>query len=198
MDNNQTRLHSAGDSEATVMARNKIPHKPLKKKGFNKLLLLPLIPVVLLLLVGLGVGGVFVVKSAWDGSEETIEDPIRNYSMEEAINALSRLDLSSSDIQKIEKNVIHTGVPADEERLNRRLMALKHLYYEFQRNDHTVQNLRNIYLLNSTDFSREQQGVLKWFFNLSADQQEQWGYVQESVGNFDDFRQKVEAALNRR
>lgn len=184
------------------MARNKTSHKPLKKKGFNKLLLLPLIPVVLLLLAGLGVGGFFAGKYVldnWETTGESPEQPPIEYSMNEAINALSRLDLSSSDILKIERNVIHTGVPADEERLNRRLMALKHLYSdEFLRNDHTVQNLRNIYLLYSTDFSREQQGVLKWFFNLSAAQQEQWEYVHEGVSSFDDFRQKVEAELSRR
>ncbi len=176
----------------------KTTHKKAKK-GFNKLLLL--IPVVFVLFIIVGVVGLFVALRHLDfgSSEPDIEvTELRNLSPTEALDALSGLHLSLSEIQEIEKNVVHMGIVADEELLNRRLIALKHLYSnEFLRDNHTVQNLRNVYLLYSTNFSESQQNVFKWFFALPPRQQKQWEYVQGNVQNFNDFRHRVEAEINR-
>lgn len=201
-DENQTRWHSSADPDATVMARHRTPYQPPKKKGFKKALLLLLIPVILLLLAGMGVVAFFVGKHfLFDNNPERPDTELvqRELSIDEALFKLSGLNLSLSDIQNIESSVVHTGVRADEERLNRRLIALKHLYTnEFLREDHTAKNMRGIYMLYSTDFSHEQQNALKWFMNLPSYQQDQWEYVRGNVDNFNDFRQKMEAELQGR
>ena len=199
---NQTVLHSSGDADATVMGQRKASYQVPKKKGFNKWLLLLLIPLIFVLFIILGVAGFFVMK--YYVFDEDLKGPeqelVQNdLSVDEAINKLSGLNLSLTDIQDVERNVIHTGTRDEEERLSRRLIALKHLYTnEFLRENHTVQNLRNIYMLYSTDFSLEQQNTLKWFFNLPPYQQDQWEYVLGNVNDFKDFRQKVEEELSRR
>lgn len=208
-DDNQTRISNPAndDSSPTIMANDvrsngntasRRPYIPPKKKGFNKLLLL--IPVVFFLLAVIGVVGYFVVTKYFEigdvGTTEIVEQ--RDYSPAEALDALSGLNLPLTRIQEIEKNVIHTGTAADEEQLNRRLIALKHLYTnEFMRDNHSAQNLHNIYLLYSTDFSTEQQGVLKWFINQPTNVRQQWEYVQGGVQDFTDFRRKLEAEMSR-
>lgn len=210
----QTRLHdpqnnqsSVNDDSKTVIGGRKAPlghdisSMPPKKKGFNKkLLLLLLIPVVLILLAVICVAGYFVATKYLDfgGTETTttVADQ-RDFSPTEAIDELAMLNLSLSKIQEIEKNVIHTGAAADEERLNRRLIALKHLYTnEFLRDTHSVQNLRNVYLLYSEDFSETQQNAFKWFFSLPDSKQIQYEYVQGGISDFDDFRRKVESEMS--
>lgn len=195
---------SSAPLEEQVMqkpASSSQPKTPKKKvkKGFNKLFLL--IPVVFVLFIIVGVVGIFVALKHLDfgGSEPDSEvTELRHLSPAEALDALSGLNLSLSEIQEIEKNVAHMGTVADEEQLNRRLIALKHLYSnEFLRGNHTVQNLRNVYLLYSTNFSESQREVFKWFFNLPSRQQKQWEYVQGNVQNFNDFRHRVEAEINR-
>ncbi|MBR1449598.1 MAG: hypothetical protein IJ588_12740 [Prevotella sp.] len=202
-DDNQTRLSqprpSAPAADATRMAQPRPSFQQPKKKGFNKLLLL--IPVVFILFIILGVVGYFAVTKFldFDGivtETETVEQ--RDYSPAEALDELSGLNLSLARIQEIEKNVVHTGTTADEEQLNRRLIALKHLYTnEFMRDNHTVQNLRNVYMLYSTDFSQSQQNLLKWFLALPNNKQLQWEYVQGGVQDFNDFKLKVESEMNR-
>jgi len=209
-DDNQTRMSGPmNDSNPTIMSRHgndlrgsgntaKRPYIPPKKKGFNKLLLL--IPVVLFLFVIIGVVGYFVVSKYFEigdvSTTEIVEQ--RDYSPAEALDALSGLDLPLTKIQEIERNVIHTGSRADEEQLNDRLKALKHLYSsEFMCDTHSEQNLRNIYMLHSTEFSMEQQNVMKWFLNLPANSRLQWEYVQGGVQDFSDFRRKMEAEMNR-
>ena len=159
-----------------------------------------MIPVIFLLLAILGVVGYFVVSKylSFDGIEEVNTEEVvqADYPITEAYDKLGDVNLSLRDIQQIEKNVIHNGNATDEDDLNRRLMALKHLYTnEFMRDTHTVQNLRNIYLLYSTDFSVSQQNIMKWFLELPPSQQEQWEYVHGGVQSFQDFRQRVEAEI---
>lgn len=196
---NQPQMQQTGNSNQTRMAGARPPFQPPKKKGFNKLLLL--IPVAFILLIILGVGGFFGVGyflSKDDTAEEQVERVQQDLSISEALNELAGLNLPLTRIQEIEANVIHTGTSADEEKLQRRLIALKHLYTnEFMRENHSAENVRNIYMLYSEDFSPEQQSMLKWFLNLSADKQRQWEYVQGGILDFSDFRQKVEAEMTR-
>jgi glycosyltransferase involved in cell wall biosynthesis len=47
----------------------------------------------------------------------------------------------------------------------------------------------------ATEFSEQQVAVLRWFFGLQPADRQRWEYIQGSVENFVDFRQKMEAEI---
>ena len=216
----QPQPDTGDDLNKTVMSKPKVNNQrpmgsalPPQKKGFNKLLLL--IPVVLVFLILLGVGAYFGIKAyltpGETGSTETTEivEPEEgqqgngtvgqqgDITPAEALDLLAGLDLTLARIQEVEANVIHNGTPDEENLLNRRIIALKHLYTtEFLQPDHSVQKLRNSYMLYSEDFSQQQREVFKWFFAMSTAKKEKYEYLNGSVENFNDFREKMEASVS--
>lgn len=172
--------------------QNPEPNQTIDKNGSNKwTLLMPIVFIALVIMAGVlyFVGEYYFFA---EPKEQPKREMVKRISTTEAIEKLSGLDLSLSDIQEVERVVIHTQMKDEDERLSRKIIALKHLYSnEFLRNDHTVRNLRNIYMLYSTDFSPEQQEILKWFFSLPQHQQKQWEQVKSGVNDFHDFQQKV-------
>lgn len=175
------------------------PFQPQPQKGgFNKkwLLLIPVVLVFLLVLLG-GIGyGAYWYYTNHYADEEMIIETETGYSTSEAIEILDGLNLSLSRIQEVERSVYHDGTTEQEEILERRVKALKHIYTEcFLTEDHSVQRLQGVYMLRSTDLSYYQMEVLRWFFNLPASQQRQLEYLQGSIENFTDFREKVEAEI---
>ena len=190
-------------SEETVMpkpnrAQTKSP-LPQKKKGFNKWLLL--IPVVLLvLLIGAAGAGYAIYSHLQNADKEPAEEMLQPVAIStgQAISILDEPDLSLSKIQEVERNATHDGSTEQEQILKQRIIALKHLYTEsFLTDNHRLQSLRNIYMLHSTEFSEQQRHVMKWFFNLPQSQQEQFEFIEGRIENFQDFRQKVEAEIER-
>jgi serine/threonine protein kinase len=175
------------------------PFQPQPQKGgFNKkwLLLIPVVLVFLLVLLG-GIGyGAYWYYTNHYADEEMIIETETGYSTSEAIEILDGLNLSLSRIQEVERTVYHDGTTEQEEIFERRVKALKHIYTEcFLTEDHSVQRLQGVYMLRSTDLSYYQMEVLRWFFNLPASQQRQLEYLQGSIENFTDFREKVEAEI---
>jgi len=175
------------------------PFQPQPQKGgFNKkwLLLIPVVLVFLLVLLG-GIGyGAYWYYTNHYADEEMIIETETGYSTSEAIEILDGLNLSLSRIQEVERSVYHDGTTEQEEIFERRVKALKHIYTEcFLTEDHSVQRLQGVYMLRSTDLSYYQMEVLRWFFNLPASQQRQLEYLQGSIENFTDFREKVEAEI---
>jgi len=161
----------------------------------------------LVFLILLGVGAYFGIKAyltpGETGSTETTEivEPEAgeqgDITPAEALDLLAGLDLTLARIQEVEANVIHNGTPDEENLLNRRIIALKHLYTtEFLQPDHSVQKLRNSYMLYSEDFSQQQREVFKWFFAMSTAKKEKYEYLNGSVENFNDFREKMEASVS--
>lgn len=170
--------------------------QPPRKKGFNKMLLLiPVAVVVFLLLLG-GVGyAVYSLFSSPSPKTELIEQPT-TISTTEGIRMLGELDLSLSKIQDVERRVAHDGTSEQVDYFNRRVIALKHIYTEgFLVDNHRLQSLNSVYMLHATEFSEQQIAVLKWFFSLPPADRRRWEYVQGPVENFVDFRQKVEAEI---
>lgn len=169
---------------------------PVRKKGFNKLLLLiPVAVVVVMLLMG-GIGyAVYRFVLDTDEKTEIISQP-STISASEGIRMLNGLDLSLSKIQEVELRVAYDNDPEQVEKFKRRVIALKHIYTEgFLVDHHSLQSLNSVYMLHATEFSEQQVAVLRWFFGLQPADRQRWEYIQGSVENFVDFRQKMEAEI---
>ncbi|UKK53000.1 hypothetical protein [Prevotella sp. E2-28] len=172
--------------------------QPVKKSGFNKMWLL-LIPVVLffLLLVAAGVGyGIYRYVTLDEDATETVE--IEVLSTGEAISILDSEDLSLSRIQDVENRVAHDGTMEQEQILERRIKALKHVYTEcFLVDQHSLKRLKNVYMLRAGELSERQLHAFSWFFSLSDADQQQFEYIDGRIENFADFRVKVEEEIQK-
>ena len=171
-----------------------------KKSGFNKKWLLLLISVVLffMLLVVAGAGyAAYRYLMADEESIETVE--IQTISTAQAINILDGEELSLSRIQDVEQRVAHDGTTEQENVLDRRIKALKHVYTEcFLVKDHSVQRLKGVYMLRSGELSVQQLNTLRWFFSLSPSDQEQFEFIEGNIENFVDFRAKMREEIEKK
>ncbi len=171
--------------------------QPIKKSGFNKLWLLLIIPVVLfvLLLIGAGVGyGIYRYVTMDEETTEVVE--LQTLSTAEAISILDGVELWSTRIQEIERTISHDGTPEQENLLKRRIIALKDIYNRcFLVDRHSLQSLNGVYMIHSGELSQQQLKILKWFFSLSDNEQQQYEYIEGPIENFVDFRAKVEKEI---
>ncbi len=194
---NQTPRPSSNPSSRSSSNPSSRPSPmPVRKKGFNKLLLLiPVAVVVVMLLMG-GIGyAVYRFVLDTDEKTEIISQP-STISASEGIRMLNGLDLSLSKIQEVELRVANDNDPEQVEKFKRRVIALKHIYTEgFLVDHHSLQSLNSVYMLHATEFSEQQVAVLRWFFGLQPADRQRWEYIQGSVENFVDFRQKMEAEI---
>jgi len=172
--------------------------QPVKKSGFNKMWLL-LIPVVIIfmLLAAAGVGyGIYRYITMDESATETVE--IKMLSTNEAISILDSEDLSLSRIQDVENRVAHDGTTEQEQTLERRIKALKHVYTEcFLVDQHSLKRLKNVYMLRAGELSDRQLQTFRWFFGLSDNDQQQFEYIEGRIENFTDFRVKMEEEIQK-
>ncbi len=142
-----------------------------------------------------GIGIENIINSTDAGDEGF--DETQAYSTYEAMEELGGLDLSLSKIQTIENNCLNDGSAEEEDHLKARIIALKHIYTEaFLTEEHSLQSLRNIYMLHAAEFSDEQRDVLKNFFSLSTREQQLWELVEGKVENFEDFVTKMDEKVS--
>lgn len=205
--NSQQPANGASQQQRPYQPQQKRPYRPQQPPKKNKGLKMACIIIPIVLLFFALIAGVAIFFGYKYFSENSpgidIESLINSessesgftttYSTYEALNELSDLDLSLSEIQDIERNCLNDGDSEEEEALKARIIALKHIYTEaFLTEEHSLQTLKNIYMLHAGEFSEDQRDVLKGFFSLSIKEQQLWELVEGKVENFEDFVSKMD------
>jgi len=157
--------------------------------------------ILVLILCLSGVIGGFFAFNHFTAKKTITEDVVGEdrdvyYITSDAIDRLGACDLSLARIQEIEAHCLHDGSQDEEDELNARIIALKHIYVElFLTEEHSVKRLHDIYALHGGELSKEQQQVFKDFFALSDGKQLLLEIMNERVENFDDFTAKMKQII---
>jgi hypothetical protein len=167
------------------------------KQGMNALII---VPIVMLVMLCLGAAFYFFFNHSSEASIEeeklVAEQTAPLYTTTEAISMLDDTNISLSLIQNVEANHEHSGTKDEEDLLEARIIALKHIYTEvFLTESHSVKRLRNIYALHATEFSDDQRAILNNFFLLSEKDQLLWETMTGKVENFDDFAAAIDRLI---
>ena len=111
------------------------------------------------------------------------------------VNKISELldspTITLDSILATEKIIEAQNIKKSEE-INLRLIALKHIYISgFMAENHSVQNLKNIYSMRANEFSPAQQEIMNWYLKQDTNTQNLWE-ICDKASSFTDFKRKVQ------
>lgn len=110
------------------------------------------------------------------------------------VNKISELldspTITLDSILATEKIIEAQNIKKSKE-INSRLIALKHIYISgFMAENHSVQNLKNIYSMRANEFSPAQQEIMNWYLKQDTNTQNLWE-ICDKASSFTDFKRKV-------
>lgn len=110
-----------------------------------------------------------------------------------------RLDASDVTIEEVvsfEKQYNESiAVNNRDKNITKRIFALKHLLLSgLMPEIHNRENLVNICMVHSGEFSPEQQEVLDWYLALDISTQEEWNVCEKAI-SIKEFKSKIEARI---